>query len=112
MEFDFGMTLLRQPQIVRRGEQIGEGIHTIERELGLVLGHEFAHGRFVIATDPARTGVALPHEPSLHAVFRFQAMLHHFKLQLPNRAQQHVAACMRAKHLNRAFLAQLQQALL
>jgi len=39
-------------------------------------------------------------------------VLHHFKLQLAHRAQQHVAAHLGLEHLDRTFFAQLGQALL
>ena len=42
----------------------------------------------------------------------FQAVLHHFELQLADGAQQHRAADLGAEHLDRAFFAELGQALL
>jgi hypothetical protein len=39
-------------------------------------------------------------------------VLHHFELQLADRAQQHRPADLGAEHLDRAFLAELGQALL
>ena len=49
VELNFGMSLLREAQIVGRGEQVGEGIHTVERKLGLVFVHKLAHGGFIVA---------------------------------------------------------------
>src|SRR5258706_584846 len=65
-----------------------------------------------VGGDPARAGVLAALEPDVGVVFGLQAVLDHFELQLADRAQQHRPADLRAEHLDRAFLAELREALL
>jgi hypothetical protein len=112
MEMDFWKPLLRQPHVVLRGGQKRQrvgGIPRHARRVGVDEGGEFGRG---VGGDPARAGVLAAFQADVRVVFTFEAVLHHLKLQLPHRTEQHVAAHFRAEHLDRAFFPQLRQALL
>src|SRR5688572_25032536 len=61
----------------------------------------------VLARDPARELVARRRELRVHPVLVLQAMGDDFELKLSDRAEEKRTAQVRAKHLDRAFLAEL-----
>ena len=63
-----------------------------------------------VGGDPTRTGVTAVFQAHITVVLGPQTVLHHFKLQLTNSAQQHGATHFGFEHLNRAFFAQLLEA--
>ena len=112
MEMDLRKALLRQPHVVGRGAQIGQRVGGVPRHASRIGVDEGAQlgGRF--GRDPSGAGVLAAFEPYVGVVLGLQPVLHHFELQLPDGAQQHRAADFGPEHLDRAFLAQLRQALL
>ena len=83
------------------------------------MGHAQGVGVFKLAQfgggvcgDPAGTCVLAAFQAHVGVVLCFQAVLHHFKLQLAYSAQEHGAAGVGFEDLDGAFFAQLGQALL
>ncbi|MPM42898.1 hypothetical protein SDC9_89570 [bioreactor metagenome] len=112
MEVNLRETFLRQPDVIRAGAQIGQRICGIARHaqwIGVLELAQFGRG---VGRNPARAGVLAAFQANVAVVLGVQAVLHHFKLQLADGAQQHVAAGFGLEDLDGAFFAQLHQALL
>ena len=110
VKVNFREPLLRQAHIVRRGTKIGERIGSIAGHsagVGVQKLFEFLGG---VGGDPPRPRVRAAFESHIAVVLGFESVLNHFELQLADGAQEHQAASIGAKHLNRTFFAQLSQA--
>src|SRR3990167_151997 len=112
MEVDLRKPLLRQPHVVRAGEEVGQGVGSVVRHAQGVGVFELAQLGWRVGGDPARAGVLAALQPHVGVVLGLESVLHHLELQLSHGAQQHVAARVGLENLDRAFLAQLGQALL
>ena len=112
VEVDFGKALLRQSHVVRGCTQVGQGVGRIACHAQRVGIDKRGQLLRCVGGDPAGTGVLAAFQADVGVVLAFESVLHHFKLQLANGTQQHVATGLGAKDLDRAFFAQLGQALL
>jgi hypothetical protein len=92
--------------------QVDQVVIHVARQAHLLRSDELCQVRGVVAGDPARGVDAGAFEYSVDAVFGFQAVFHHFELELADGAHQQTAIDQRGEDLDRAFFAEFAQAFL